>query len=56
VRFLLATQLDDGSWHVRSRAVPIQPYFDSQFPHGEDQFISAAATNWATMALIVAAR
>ena len=34
VRFLLGTQLEDGSWHVRSRAVPVQPYFDSEFPHG----------------------
>ena len=51
VRFLLDTQLDDGSWYVRTRAIPVQPYFDSGFPHGPDQFISAAATNWATMAL-----
>lgn len=51
VRFLLDTQLEDGSWCVRSRAIPIQPYFDSEFPHGRDQFISAAASNWATMAL-----
>jgi len=56
VRFLLDTQLDDGSWYVRSRAIPIQPYFDSEFPHGMDQFISAAATNWATMALTLAVR
>jgi hypothetical protein len=56
VRFLLTTQLEDGSWYVRSRAVPIQPYFDSEFPHGKDQFISAAATNWATMALALSAR
>jgi squalene cyclase len=56
VRFLLTTQLEDGSWYVRSRAVPVQPYFDSEFPHGKDQFISAAATNWATMALAIAAR
>jgi hypothetical protein len=55
VRFLLGTQLEDGSWYVRSRAVAIQPYFDSEFPHGKDQFISAAATNWATMALVLAA-
>ena len=51
-QFLLETQLGDGSWFVRSRAVPIQPYFESGFPHGHDQFISAAATNWATMALL----
>jgi hypothetical protein len=56
VRFLLGTQLDDGSWYVRTRAIPIQPYFDSEFPHGTDQFISAAATNWATMALTWAVR
>jgi len=56
VRFLITTQLEDGSWYVRSRAVPIQPYFDSDFPHGKDQFISAAATNWATMALALAGR
>jgi ankyrin repeat protein len=51
VRFLLSTQLEDGSWYVASRAIPGQPYFDSEFPHERDQFISAAATNWATMAL-----
>ena len=52
VRFLLNSQLEDGSWYVQSRALPVQPYFDSGFPHGHDQFISAAATNWAAMALI----
>ena len=51
VQFLLNTQLEDGSWYVRTRAIPSQPYFDSEFPHGRDQLISAAATNWATMAL-----
>ena len=51
IRFLLGTQLEDGSWYVRTRAIAIQPYFDSEFPHGLNQFISAAATNWATMAL-----
>jgi hypothetical protein len=56
VRFLLDTQLDDGSWFVRTRAIPVQPYFDSEFPHGPDQFISAAATNWATIALAGAAQ
>jgi len=56
VQFLLNTQLDDGSWYVRSRAIPVQMYFDSKFPHGPDQFISAAATNWATMALAGAMR
>jgi hypothetical protein len=49
--FLLKTQLEDGSWYVQSRAIPIQPYFESGFPHGRDQWISAAASNWAVMAL-----
>jgi len=53
VDFLLRTQFDDGSWWVRSRALPALPHFDSQFPHGKDQFISAAGTGWATMALLL---
>jgi ankyrin repeat protein/mono/diheme cytochrome c family protein len=56
VEFLLKTQYADGSWFVRSRAIPLQPHFESGFPYGRDQFISAAATNWATQALIAAAR
>lgn len=55
VQYLMKTQFTDGSWYVRSRAIPIQPHFESGFPHGRDQFISAAATNWATMALLFAA-
>jgi len=55
VKFLMDTQLADGSWYVKRRALPIQPYFESGFPHGRDQFISAAATNWATTALALAA-
>ena len=38
------------SW-VRSRAFPTQPYKESGFPHGKDQWISAAGTSWAAMAL-----
>ncbi len=49
--FLLGTQLDDGSWQVTTRANPVQPFFESGFPHGRDQWISAAATGWATTAL-----
>jgi ankyrin repeat protein/mono/diheme cytochrome c family protein len=55
VQYLLRTQLADGSWFVASRAIPLQPYFDAGFPHGRNQFISAAATNYATQALIYAA-
>jgi hypothetical protein len=51
--YLLRTQKPDGSWHVASRAKPIQEYFESGFPHGKDQFISAFATAWATEALLL---
>ena len=52
VAFLLKTQFEDGSWFVKSRAIPLQPFFESGFPHGRDQWVSNAATNWATMALV----
>ncbi|MDQ2950004.1 MAG: terpene cyclase/mutase family protein, partial [Acidobacteriota bacterium] len=51
VAYLLQTQLADGSWRVASRAPKFQPYFQSGFPHDHDQWISSAATAWASMAL-----
>ena len=51
VTFLLSTQYPDGSWLVRSRAFPIQPYFESGFPFGRHQWISAAGTAWAAQAI-----
>ena len=51
VQFLLNTQFEDGSWFVKTRAIPLQPLFEIGFPHGNDQWISAAASNWATLAL-----
>jgi hypothetical protein len=54
LRFLLAKQLDDGSWHVPTRSTPIQTYYESGYPHGEDQFISITAAGWATTALALA--
>jgi len=54
LQFLLKSQLEDGSWHVKTRAFGFQPYFESGFPHGPDQWISAAATSWSTMALTLA--
>ena len=51
VKYLLRTQAADGSWHVKSRSIWLQPYFDSGFPYDHDQWISAAGTAWATMAL-----
>jgi hypothetical protein len=52
--FLLKTQQEDGSWHIVSRSKPFQPYYESGFPHGKDQFISCAATGWATWAMVLA--
>jgi hypothetical protein len=51
VRYLLSTQLPDGSWFVRTRSPQAQPFIDSGFPHGHSQYISIAATAWAAMAL-----
>ncbi len=49
--YLLGTQYKDGAWYVRSRSVKFQPYFDSGFPFEHDQWISAAGTAWAALAL-----
>ena len=54
VAYLVHTQQDDGSWHVRTRSRPFQRYFETGFPHGKDQFISCAATGWAAAALALA--
>jgi N-acyl-D-amino-acid deacylase len=54
IKFLLDTQQEDGSWYVKTRALAFQPGFDAGFPHGPDQFMSAAGTSWASMALILA--
>lgn len=51
VRYLMNSQQQDGSWIVKSRAFPFQPLKESGFPHGRDQWISAAGTAWASMAL-----
>ena len=49
---MLSTQHADGSWLVSTRRRgPGLPYFETGFPHGEDQFISYAGTCWATLAL-----
>ena len=55
VEYLLSTQAGDGSWHVKSRSIWLQPYLESGFPYGQDQFISTAGTGWATLALTLAA-
>lgn len=52
IHYLIETQKEDGSWHVVTRSNPFQAYFESGFPHGADQFISATATGWAVIALL----
>ena len=32
VKYLLRTQAPDGSWHVKTRSIWLQPYFESGFP------------------------
>ncbi|HYL36376.1 MAG TPA: ankyrin repeat domain-containing protein [Bryobacteraceae bacterium] len=55
LQFLTDTQQPDGSWHVVSRLHPpaavSPPYFESGYPYGHDQFISAMAASWSIMAL-----
>lgn len=50
--YLIRTQHADGSWLVEShQKFKAQPYFENGDPHGEHQFVSTAATAWATAAL-----
>ncbi len=51
LQYLLSTQKPDGSWHVSSRANPVQEFFDNGDPHESDQFISMQATAWSVAAL-----
>jgi hypothetical protein len=51
VQYLLQTQAEDGTWFVKSRAARIQPYFETSFPYGHDQWVSMSATSWAAMAI-----
>jgi squalene cyclase len=55
IDYLLRTQTADGSWHVKTRAYPFQPLIDTGYPHGRDQWISAAGTSYALMALMAGA-
>ncbi len=53
IEFLLKTQAGDGSWHVATRLYgPVSPpYFETGYPYGHDQFISASGACWAVIAL-----
>jgi squalene cyclase len=56
VQYLLRTQARDGSWLVKSRTIKFQPHLEAGFPYGKHQFISAAGTSWAAMALMMGTR
>lgn len=51
VRFLQQNQYQDGSWLVRTRSYPTQPYFESGYPFGNNQFLSAGAASWDALAI-----
>ena len=57
--YLRKTQKPDGSWLVRSRLheqrLVSPPYFESGFPYGANQMVSAMGTSWATAALLLSA-
>jgi ankyrin repeat protein len=58
IDYLVSTQAQDGSWHVASRLHPpaqVSPaYFESGYPYGHDQYLSASAASFAIMALSMA--
>ena len=54
INYLLRTQHADGSWRIKSRSFASVPFVETGFPKEGDQFISAAGSNWATMALLLA--
>jgi ankyrin repeat protein len=51
VRFLQQSQYQDGSWLVKTRSYPTQPYFETGYPFGNNQFISAGAASWSALAI-----
>jgi ankyrin repeat protein len=51
VRYLMSNQYQDGSWLVRTRSYPTQPYFESGYPFGSNQFLSAGAASWSALAI-----
>ena len=55
IEYLLRMQDEDGSWFVNKRAMPLNNFIDTGFPHGESQYISYGATCYATLSLMYAA-
>ena len=51
LKFLLTTQAADGTWHVKSRSLEFQPYFETGYPYEHDQWISSAGAAYAVLAI-----
>lgn len=55
IEYLLQTEKPDGTWRVPTRLYPPAPlspdYFESGYPYGHDQMLSAMGASWAIMAL-----
>ena len=51
VAYLLGTQYQDGAWLVKTHSFPVQRYFESGFSFGRHQWIYAAGTSWASLAI-----
>ena len=51
VQYLQQNQYQDGAWFVRTRSYPTQPYYESGYPFGNNQFISAGAASWSALAI-----
>ena len=58
IAWLVSHQAPDGSWHVASRLHPpaqvSPPYFESGYPYGHDQYLSASAASYAITAMSAA--
>jgi ankyrin repeat protein len=51
IEWLLRNQYADGTWFVKTRSFPVQPQQESGYPFGYNQWISAAAACWSTLAI-----
>ena len=51
IQWLLKNQYADGSWFVKTRSFPVQPQMESGYPFGYNQWISAAAACWSSLAI-----
>lgn len=50
-RISVEKPISKWAWFVKTRAYPVQPYFESGYPFGRNQWISAAGAGWASLAI-----